>query len=168
MCADNDESYKYAFMQLYKFQTYPINFTLIRQHPTSISQWHYNLYCNALMDLVQDGYYFFLDDDDWLYHDRALEEMSRHFKYNDTVICQMLRHGKPKPSDSKMNAMVIENGYIGMPCAIVHHSVKARMGDEVDADFHWIKSIVALSPNARFVKQAVVVTSPRGHGKGEN
>ena len=41
----------------------------------------YNLYENALMELVQDGFIMYLDDDDLFVHDLALFTISNEFKH---------------------------------------------------------------------------------------
>ena len=35
----------------------------------------YNLYCNALLEVVDDGWILFLDDDDNLYQSKVIEEL---------------------------------------------------------------------------------------------
>lgn len=123
---------------------------------------HYNLYCNNLKELITDGWFFYLDDDDVLLNGNVLTNISKHLTDpNTAIICQFLRGTRPKPSDILMNTKQIVRGKIGLPCIFLHHS-KKHIADFVateDADYRFIKE-VASKMKVKFVKQ-VVVSSPR-------
>lgn len=97
----------------------------------------FNLLCNDLQNMVEDGYYFFLDDDDTLIPG-ALSQIAPHLTPDKPVICQMLRAGRPKPSIN-----VIARGHIGLPCMILHHSHKhlADVTARESGDYDWIKAV---------------------------
>jgi hypothetical protein len=128
---------------------------------------HYNLYCNLLKARANDGWLFFLDDDDTLANPNVLTEISKHLTDPDTaIICQFLRGDRPKPADMLMDAGKIVRGKIGLPCIFLHHS-KKHIADFVateDADYRFIKE-VASKMKVKFVKQVVVSSPRRSFGK---
>lgn len=128
----------------------------------------WNLYCNYLKALVTDGYFFYLDDDDYLYRNDVLENIAPHLNDPEVgVICQMLRNGKPKPASHLMRAKKIIRGRIGSPCLFLHHSKKniANWDGERAADYRWIKEVESKMP-LKFVQQVVVETGNNGlHGR---
>lgn len=137
----------------------------VGQMPTSKSKFFYNLYCNTLIDKVNDGWLFFLDDDDVLAHNGAIEGITREFIHKKPVICQMLRHDKPKPSNKFIDEKRVDSGYIGLPCIAIHSDIKrANFTDDENADYQWIEQY---AHDAVFVKKVLVNSKQRGHGKSE-
>lgn len=135
----------------------------------------YNTFCNQLKAIVTDGFYFFLDDDDYLDSDTVLEEIAPHLQEDKAVICQFIcrgfsqgrRPGMKKPLDELQDAGEIRRGVIGLPCLFLHHSHKnvADLRGELDYDdYNYIKEVTEIVP-AKFIKQVVVATDRRSFGR---
>lgn len=146
VCTDKRESLQYIGKYLNTKDV--INVT-----PTGIP-FHWNFYCNNLKERVTDGWFFYLDDDDFLHNPRVLERIAPHL--NDPrlgIICQFNRGVHPKPvfdilslyrSDNSgvidfngftietntigtflIKPIAIERGKIGGSCIFLHHSQKS-------------------------------------------
>lgn len=127
----------------------------------------YNLYCNELKRKVTEGYFFFLDDDDFLDNPFVIEQMIPHLEEDKAVLCQFKRNGRPKPPNIQMKDRIIWKGWVGLPCLWLHHSKKdlAHLTGMVDyGDYLYIKKISELMP-VKFVQQIVVATDRRSWGK---
>lgn len=75
----------------------------------------YDCYLNQLKDRVTSGYFMFLDDDDYL-----LPGVLSQVQFTGPVIIHKLNHiGNIIPK-----RQAIELGQIGMPCFMIHHSLK--------------------------------------------
>lgn len=128
--------------------------------------YHYNLYLNKMMSIVNGGWILVLDDDDKLIRG-SLSLIAPYLTDPDQpVICQMLREGKPKPGDLYMDKRIVSKGRIGMPCMIIHSKHKALHTFEAteDADYQWI-SHVNEKLKCKFVKIPVVDAGKRSNGK---
>jgi hypothetical protein len=133
-------------------------------NPTDPEEYHYNLYCNKLMAMPEDGFFLFLDDDDTLIPG-ALSKIAPHLEPDRPVICQMLRNGRPKPADIYMDKHAVIKGRIGMPCMIIHskHKNLYTFKATEDTDYEWIKT-VSETLDCKFVKIPVVDAGKRSHG----
>lgn len=136
-----------------------------------LGETHYNLYCNNLKNKVEDGWFFYLDSDDYLSTNDALERISKHLdevKYS-AIICQMERSfGLVKPSDEQIRNRQVISGKIGMPCIFVHHSVKdiASFNETSNADYFYIQQVKReLGKKMKFVKEVIVCSPKRLFGK---
>lgn len=129
-------------------------------------EFSYNLYCNDLKDAVTDGYFLFLDDDDQLLPG-ALHDIAPHLT-GPGVICQFLRNEWRRPTDAQMRANVIRKGHIGLPCIILHHSVKnlANVGPNEDSDYQYIMEMTQ-KVQLKWVKIPVVSSVVRSKGAME-
>lgn len=84
VCADDHESYEYASKL--------VDHVIQVERPEKRKEYDwmhspYNLYCNELMDEVEDGWIMFLDDDDILADRDAVRNMVKHIKdENDMII----------------------------------------------------------------------------------
>lgn len=134
---------------------------------------YYNLYCNDLIEKVSDDdWFFFLDDDDVLYHPRVIKRLERHCLNKALVqIVQFERHsGKrlfPKPSNADMTHMRIQSGRIGLPCIILHGTMKKFLpliGPHDNSDYVFINEVLNVLP-CDFVKIIVVSSPQRSYGK---
>lgn len=150
-------------LQSVREQTYK-NYNLFIHNDKSVTKfpYHYNLFCNEMKAEINDGYFFFLDDDDFLLDNTALERVAKHLTdKNEAVICQMIRQdGRVKPVSHD-----IRSGKIGMPCLILHHSHKhiADIPAEDNGDFLWIKE-VSEKLAVRYVDLVLVNSPRRGYG----
>ncbi len=128
---------------------------------------HYNLHCNDLKAQVKDGWFFFLDDDDYLASPTVLEELSHHL-FEGALIVQFLRNKKTvKPTATMMMNKTIKRGMIGGGCLVLHHSF-ANVADWLPrpaADYDYIKDVTDKVPT-RFVPLVLQITDNNGrHGK---
>jgi len=140
--------------------------TLLLLPNLSLGQYYYNDYCNILKEEVEDGYFFFLDDDDYLIDNTALDRIVANLNENG-VICQMKRgNGKLKPSNDRIDRKLIECGQIGMPCLVLHsnHLDLADITATSDGDFQWIKAISKLV-DLPFTQEVLVYSEKRSFGK---
>jgi|694.fasta_scaffold31232_3 glycosyltransferase involved in cell wall biosynthesis len=139
--------------------------TVLLKQNLNLGEYFYNDYCNTLKDLITDGYFFFLDDDDILINKYALERIAKHLK-GDGLICQMQRgENKLKPNDLQIESKQIESGKIGMPCLVLHskHKNLVDIPATSNGDFVWIKEISKLV-DLHFVKEVLVYSQKRSFG----
>lgn len=129
---------------------------------------YYDCYCNELKLLVNEGWFFFLDDDDVLTYPTILEELADQLKIPGAVICQFLRNGVPKPTDNYIRKQVIREGKIGLPCLVLHSKHKALSGldGQKAGDYRYIKEVTDQVPT-KFIALPLVSAGPRGHGQME-
>ena len=134
----------------------------------SLGPYFYNDYCNTLKKHVNEGWFFFLDDDDYLADDTVLEALSKHFDEDyHAIVCQMSRdNGKVKPSDDLIKSGKIESGRIGLPCLVLRSSMRGWGDIEPveNGDFLWIKHITDIIPT-KFINQVVVHSPQRNFGR---
>lgn len=124
----------------------------------------WNLFCNILKAQIQPGYFFYLDDDDYLIDPYVIEKLVAELQDEpDGVICQFLRNGKPKPSNALIAAGRIEKGRIGGGCLVLatKHKDVADWKAKEAADFDWI-SEVAAKVKLKFVPLVVQVAGNNG------
>jgi hypothetical protein len=131
--------------------------------------YYYDLYCNYLKMFVNEGWFFFLDDDDVLSSPTILQHLAAHLTGpHEAIICQMLRNGIPKPADNYIRKKVIWEGKIGLPCLVLHSKHKALSGLDGDkgGDYRYIKEVTNQVPT-KFIALPLVDAGARGHGKME-
>lgn len=129
-------------------------------HGDKVPDYTYNLYCNILKSKVKEGYFFFLDSDDFLIPG-SLSIITPLLSPKSANVVQMLRNGLVKPRTKEF----IKKGYIGMPCMVLHHSHKfvADVEATEDGDWLWIdKTIKSIGLN--FIACPLVNAGKRGHG----
>lgn len=127
----------------------------------------YNLLCNSLKNQVTDGWFFFMDDDDYL-RPGALKELDSILT-DDTegLIVQFLRNGKPKPSNLYIKLGIIKRFYIGGGALVLHsrHKNIAFWKQCKAADYLWIAD-VATQVNLKFAPLVLQITGNNGrHGQ---
>lgn len=139
-------------------------YSTLGYRPLPPSNFHYNLYCNKLIRMPDDGYSVFLDDDDILIPG-SLSAIAPYLEEDRPVICQMLRNGRPKPADIYIDKRGVIKGRIGLPCLILHAKHKALFTFPAteDADYQWIKTI-SDKLDCKFIKIPVVDAGRRSHG----
>jgi hypothetical protein len=124
----------------------------------SLPYW-YDLYVNQLKELVTEGYFVVIDDDDVL----APECLSRLPLTGDGIIVQLRRENNIVPKDLNFS-----RGQIGMPCIFLHHSLKniAHLSGTGSGDYFWIKQVLEHA-DLPFVNEIVVISFGRGLGRPE-
>lgn len=127
----------------------------------------YNDYCNQLKSLDFQGWYFFLDDDDFLDNPFVIENMIPHLEEDKAIICQYRRRGRPKPPNWQMDERVIARGWIGLPSIWLHskHKDLAQVQGLVDYDdYNYIQEVSQVLAT-KFIKEVVVCCDRRSWGK---
>jgi GT2 family glycosyltransferase len=132
-------------------------------------EYFYDLYCNSLMQLIGDGWFCFVDDDDYLHSPTVLEDIAPFLSDPDRpVICQFLRYNNTKPNKHEIAVECIKEGKIGLPCLFLHakHKNLARLDGKKAGDYRFIKAI-SEQLKCRYVEKVVVETDRRSWGKME-
>lgn len=133
----------------------------------------WNLHCNDLKAQVKQGWFFYLDSDDWISKRISLNAIAQHLtNQNIGIICQYLRGRKAKPStlvtrhDKTIDPESIVKGRIGGSAIFLHHTHKdlAMWDGNRASDYRFIKAISEKIP-LKFVPIPVVQTGNSGrHG----
>lgn len=125
-----------------------------------VNDYSYNLYCNELKARIADGYFFFLDSDDFIIPG-AIRQILPLLRPEQALICQMLRNDRPKPMKAE-----ITRGRIGLPCIILHHSHKNLADVEAHeyGDYSFIANVCKKIP-WKFVPIPLVDAGKRNRGK---
>lgn len=158
---DNHEALKYIEKQSFIYSFFI--------EPDKSLPYYYDRYCNELKQLVQFGWFFFLDDDDVLTSPTVLQDLSEHLTGpHEAIICQFLRNGVAKPADNYIRKGVIREGKIGLPCLVLHSKHKALSGldGQKAGDYRYIKEVTDQVPT-KFITLPLVSAGPRGHGQME-
>lgn len=165
-CLDSISQQTYRNYNVIIGADYGLPKTLLLLPNLSLGTYYYNDYCNILKEEVKDGYFFFLDDDDCLVDNTALDRIVS--KLNDNgLICQMKRgNGKLKPTNERIEREIIESGQIGMPCLVLHsdHKELVDVPATSNGDFVWIKEVSKLV-DLPFAKEVLVYSEKRGFGQ---
>lgn len=130
---------------------------------------YWNLYCNYLKAVVKDGFFMFLDDDDELINNTAIERAAKHLKNPDQAyIFQMLRWGKKIPDDVHMRLRIINRGHIGNPCMVLHSKNKnlSMFDNRPAADFRFIRSVCGKLKH-NFIHEVIVKVNEKSNGMSE-
>lgn len=130
---------------------------------------HWNFYCNNLKERVHEGWFFYLDDDDYLVNRFCLSQIATHLSEHHGTICQFKRRRKPKPSLEPGNVKPLEiiRGKIGGSCIFLHHTQKnlADWDGEKAADYRFIRDVAQKLP-LKFIDIVVVEAGNHGlHGR---
>lgn len=135
--------------------------------------YNWNLYCNELKERVADGWFFYLDDDDWISRAESLQAIAAHLDDpNVGVICQYYRGRLAKPvrmatrPDRTVDPASIIIGKIGGSAIFLHHSQKnvADWQGHKAADYTFIKAVAEKLP-LKFIPIPVVQAGNGGrHG----
>jgi len=147
-------------------ETYNMDRTVMFVDSTGVP-YHWNFYCNNLKDHVTDGWFFYLDDDDYLKDNTALQRISEQLTDpREAVICQFMRGNKRKPEVFTGPEDIIR-GKIGGGCIFLHTTQKniAYWDGKRAADYRFIKAVSEKIP-LKFVPTVVTQAGNNGrHGK---
>ena len=119
----------------------------------------YNLYCNELLNNVENGWILFLDDDDHLLHNKVIQEIVSEIKKadEDTLFIWQMRYpnGKLLPTREHFKSEQIAMDYIGSPCFIFHSKYKgfAKWDQWKASDYRVIKKLHETIPNTKWIKK---------------
>lgn len=142
VCADDDESFEYASKIADKVIRVPRS-----EKKTEYGFMHspYNLYCNSLMDVVEDGWIMFLDDDDVLVDPSVIKGiMDGLTDENEVIVWRGQIHDKVIPSFSFGRGVSL--GDIGSFCFMFHskHKWAAKWDEVKESDFRVIFKLARL------------------------
>lgn len=141
----------------------------IIQYAKDYSPYGWNLYCNVLKEEVNDGWFFYLDDDDYLINRFCLGQIATQLSEHHGTICQFKRpRGLPKPrlKTGDVPPSEIIRGKIGGSCIFLHHTHKnlAHWDSNKAADYRFIRDVAQKIP-LKFVEMVVVQAGNYGlHG----
>jgi hypothetical protein len=169
VCYDKIES-------LYYLEQYEGNaqITCFPVYVKSDEKYKFNLYCNKLMDKVQEGYILFLDDDDKLMHHHVLAMLNDEMGLSDAniIIGQFMRPDKLiYLTDIKKDIIL---GEIDTSSACFHHSLKRniRWDDKQCGDFRFFSNLINPLPRSNIKQCNVIIASTQFDDKighyGEN
>lgn len=105
---------------------------------------------------MDDGYFMFLDDDDYLLpnilNELVLDAPACLYQYR-------------RVSDIYPTTERLRRGQVGMPCLLLHHSLKtmADIPGTGQGDYEWIAKINNLV-GLKFTPMVIVESDRRGHG----
>lgn len=128
-------------------------------HGEKVADYSFNCYCNVMKTWVNDGFFFFLDSDDFIING-AIEKIRPHLEPGKALIVQMLRNDRPKPLKAE-----IVRGRIGLPCIVLHHSHKGLADVEAHetGDYSFIANVCKKIP-WKFVPIPLVNVGSRSRG----
>lgn len=122
------------------------DFKIIEVTPDTSKPFYWNLYCNTLKAQVKEGWFIYVDSDDFLFNKHVIKTLSNQVNQKYATICRFLRKGRPKPSREYRGKIV--RGKIGGSCIVLHHSHKDLADWQAckAADYFFIKDISELLP----------------------
>lgn len=140
------------------------------QVPKDQAPFGWNLYCNVLKEEVNEGWFFYLDSDDYLINKFCLGQIATQLSEHHGTVCQFKRpRGLPKPrlKAGDVPPSEIIRGKIGGSCIFLHHTHKnvADWDSSKAADYRFIKAVAEKIP-LKFIEFVVVQAGNFGlHGK---
>lgn len=133
---------------------------------------HYNLHLNSLKSKVENGWFMAADDDDALASPNVLQDLSNiivnNYPWKGAYIGRFLRNGRPKPPMSHMRQGIIQKGFCGGGCVVLHHSFKdvADWKPMQAADYEWMKELQEKKVPMKFIDLILQKTFNNGlHGR---
>tara|TARA_R110000851_G_scaffold158676_4_gene301749 strand:+ start:1174 stop:1830 length:657 start_codon:yes stop_codon:yes gene_type:complete len=175
VCYDNDGDLSY--INDFDVNKIKIDRELIIKNDTSVnpnnpSFWvsPHNLYCNELMDKVDDGWLMFLDDDDMLLNNTVIEEIVSNIVDEGTMLLWQMRYptGRLLPNEDSFKSETIRLGGIGSPCFLFHSKWKdkSRWDAYKCGDFRFLQKLYGEIPNKKWIKKPLIqLNNSGGHGK---
>lgn len=129
---------------------------IVNVFPDKTLSYPYDCYLNELKELVTDGYVFVLDDDDIL-APGCLNKLDLSYP---AILVQINHLGRITPINSNITI-----GNIGMPCLVLHHSLKhlAYYSGADHGDYHYAKEI-ASKIDFNFQELVLVECNNKGNG----
>ena len=153
ICYDDMKSLNY----LQKYENHP-KITYFYVNIVSNEKYKFNLYCNLLLDRVNDGYIMFLDDDDTYLGNRVFEIINHELR-NHLLICwKFLRPDKVIYPKNIQNDICL--GDIDTSCVCFHVSLKklSKWNDQQYGDFHFYKPIFKNNQSKKFIDFTLTAT----------
>lgn len=126
----------------------------------------HNLYCNSLLDNVEDGWIMFLDDDDMLLNDTVISEIVDNIEDEDTILIWKMRYpqGNMLPDNISFSRKQIRLGGIGSPCFLFHSKWKneSRWDAYKCGDFRFLNKIFNKIPKSKWIQKPFIQLNNNG------
>jgi len=127
----------------------------------------HNLYNNIGLERLKEGFYMFLDDDDYLRNNFVIQQLVNELEDRDTLyVFQMDFNGVKVPSDDMIDRRKIELFNIGSPCYLIPVKYKdSAFWDAFKcADYRYVRDISNVIPKTKFIKNIVAKIDMIGDG----
>ena len=137
VCFDKEESLDY----LQHYEKNP-HITYFPVHIDSTQKYKFNLYCNLLMDKVEEGYIMFLDDDDVMLHEKVFTLINNELGQHRILIWKFLRPDKLIYPQNIQNDIVL--GEIDTACVCFYYELKehAKWDDRRCGDYRFFSQLI--------------------------
>lgn len=122
----------------------------------------YNLYCNALLDKVDNGWVLFLDDDDNFLHNSVIKSIVSEINVSDedTLFIWQMRYpdGKLLPSNEQFRDKLVAFEKIGSPCFMFHSKYKdvVKWDEWKGSDYRVVKKLLETIPNKKWIEKPYI------------
>ncbi len=119
----------------------------------------YNLYCNTLLEQVQQGWIFILDDDNKLYDPKSLKILAKEISKADEDTMLIFQTSYPNgskiPEDIYFKKQSIEKFHIDTACVVFHSKYKsvAKWDSWRTADYRFIRDLAKAIPKQKWIKR---------------
>jgi hypothetical protein len=159
ICYDKENSIEY----LHKYLDNPYIYYYhveqkLRENPEI---YKFNLYCNSLLDKVDDGYIMFMDDDDCYTHNYALNIISDNIKsHEDLLVWKLLRTDKLIYPNDVNNIKLGEISTVNF-CFHSKYKNKSMWSDKQYSDYNFYSNLVSnkdINFNIKFVDYILTQT----------
>lgn len=165
---DNDADLEY----LHKHDIHKVRVNVLNHdnsnHPDGFTPATYNLYCNELLDQVDNGWVWFLDDDVNIFHNNVLEQIVSHIKKSDTDTMFFWQSRYPDktviPGKKRIKEEKIEMYNIDTSCFLFHSKYKNQVrwdGWKV-SDYRFIKALSEFIPKKVWINKVYVQINNQG------
>lgn len=172
---DNQKAYTYANQILEKAK-YPSQVEMVERSGTGRA--FYNLYLNRGIELVENDYILFVDDDDGFVDNTCIERFWEYPKPdNGFYVVQFIRKNIAKPrrvyfqqrNYKAGDIWPFRVGKVGGSCVIFtpEQAANARWDDRLASDFRFIKQL-AQHNDYSFIPIAIVKATPVKNGGKAN
>ena len=121
----------------------------------------YNLYCNTLLEQVQQGWILILDDDNKLYNQKSLKILAKEISKADEDTLLIFQTSYPNgsriPEDIYFKKQSIEKYHIDTACVVFHSKYKsaAKWDSWRTADYRFIRDLAKAIPKQNWIKRSL-------------
>lgn len=128
----------------------------------------YNEYFNSLIERVDNGYIYCIDDDDYFMNEESLAIVARESRIDSVCIYRMHYNGRLLPCKENFGKRIVLAD-IGTPCFSVHvkHTWMAKWLARDDADGIYIKELSEAVGSVKWVDVAICMVENSNTGRGE-
>lgn len=127
----------------------------------------YNLYFNLLLQKVDEGYVYCMDDDDYFKDENSLKVISENIEEDTLSIFKMSIWNTELPSHSFGKSITLAD--IGTPCFCAHskYAKQVLWGYSYTADGEYIQELSKIIPKIKWVDEVVYVVPKNSMGRSE-